>query len=120
MEISIKILCGIVALEHFYFMYLEMFLWTKPFGRKTFGNSVEFANSSKILAANQGLYNGFLAVGLLWSFFISDAFYANEVRIFFLACVFIAGLYGGYSVSKRIFLIQGVPAGIALVLLAIS
>lgn len=117
MELLINVLCIIVALEHFYFLILEMFLWTKPFGRKVFHNTEDYSRSTKVLAANQGLYNGFLAAGLIWSFFISDVSFATDVKIFFLSCVLIAGIYGGYSVSKRLFIIQGIPAGLTLILL---
>jgi len=98
-------------------MYLEMFLWTSKKGIKAFGlKSKEFAEETKVLAANQGLYNGFLAAGLIWSFFISDSLWATNVAIFFLACVSVAGVYGGFSVSKKIFFVQGMPAIIAIAL----
>ena len=90
-----------------------MFLWDRPFGRKTFGLSVEDAATTKVLAANQGLYNGFLAAGLIWGL-IADNF---EVNIFFLACVVVAGLYGGATANRRIWFVQALPAAIALVLL---
>ena len=107
------ILVGLVAFLHIYFLVLEMFYWTKPKGLKTFGLTKEFAEESKTLAANQGLYNGFLAAGLIWSIISKNA----EVTIFFLACVIIAGIYGAYSTKKiRLFYIQSVPAIIALVL----
>jgi putative membrane protein len=108
-----KILVGIVAFEHLYFLYLEMFAWTKPRTRKNFGTTEEFATASKTLAANQGLYNGFLAAGLIWSI-IAPADLAKPLAIFFLSCVFIAGAYGGYSVNKRVFFLQGMPALVAL------
>lgn len=96
----------LVALLHVYFLVLEMFLWTKPQGMKVFRNTPEKAEITKVLAANQGLYNGFLAAGLLWSVFADK----RDVALFFLSCVVIAALYGAYSVSKRIFYVQGVPA----------
>ncbi len=96
----------LVALLHIYFLVLEMFLWTKPMGMKVFRNSPEKAEITRVLAANQGLYNGFLAAGLLWSAFAAKA----DVALFFLGCVVIAALYGAYSVSRRIFYVQGVPA----------
>jgi putative membrane protein len=96
----------LVALLHVYFLVLEMFLWTKPQGMKVFRNTPEKAEITKVLAANQGLYNGFLAAGLLWSVFAGK----QDVALFFLGCVVIAALYGAYSVSKRIFYVQGVPA----------
>lgn len=96
----------LVALLHVYFLVLEMFLWTKPLGMKVFRNTSEKAEITKVLAANQGLYNGFLAAGLLWAAFADK----TDVALFFLACVVIAALYGAYTVSKRIFYVQGVPA----------
>ncbi|MEA9358032.1 DUF1304 domain-containing protein [Bacteriovorax sp. PP10] len=103
----------LVAVLHLYFLYLEMFMWTKPLGMKTFKNDAEFAKRSAVLAANQGLYNGFLAAGLLWSVFAPEHM-ALPLKIFFLDCVIIASLYGWYSVNKRIFFIQGIPAIVAL------
>ncbi len=107
------ILILFVALEHLYFLVLEMFLWTKPKGIKTFGlKSKEFAEETKVLAANQGLYNGFLAAGLLFSILIDD----KKVALFFLICVTIAGIYGSYSTKQiKLFLVQAVPAILALV-----
>ncbi len=96
----------LVALLHVYFFVLEMFLWTKPQGMKVFRNTPEKAEITKVLAANQGLYNGFLATGLLWAAFAGKV----DVALFFLGCVVVAALYGAYSVSKRIFYVQGVPA----------
>ena len=100
------VLIVLVALLHVYFLVLEMFLWTKPQGMKVFRNTPEKAEITKVLAANQGLYNGFLAAGLLWAAFARK----QDVALFFLGCVVIAALYGAYSVSKRIFYVQGVPA----------
>ena len=100
----------LVALEHMYFLYLEMFLWTKPKGLKTFGNPPEKAAASKVLAANQGLYNGFLAAGLLWGLIYPNAAAGVHIQLFFLACVVVAGIYGGLTVSKRIMVLQGGPA----------
>ena len=107
------ILVGLVALIHIYIVVLEMVLWTKPKGIKTFGiKSKEFAEETKVLAANQGLYNGFLAAGLIWSL-ISQK---TDVAIFFLACVFIAGLYGAYSTKKsRIMIVQSTPALLGII-----
>ncbi|MHB0753863.1 DUF1304 domain-containing protein [Polaribacter sp. M15] len=98
----------LVIIIHMYIVYLEMVLWTTKTGIKTFGlKNKEFAEQTKVMAANQGLYNGFLAVGLIWSLITSNA----EVTIFFLSCVFTAGIYGGYSTKKiRIFYIQSLPA----------
>ncbi|MGH8025655.1 MAG: DUF1304 domain-containing protein [Pseudoxanthomonas sp.] len=101
-----QILVVLVALLHVYFLVLEMFLWTKPLGLKTFRNSPEKAEATRVLAANQGLYNGFLAAGLLW--FLCAAQW--NVVLFFLGCVVVAALYGAYSVNKRIFFVQGIPA----------
>ena len=104
-----------VAVLHLYFLYLEMFLWQKPIGLKIFRNDAEFAKKSSVLAANQGLYNGFLAAGLIWSV-ISQGSMNVELKIFFLTCVLIAGVFGGITVSKKIFFIQALPALVALVL----
>ena len=110
------LLIALVAFEHLYFMILEMFFWTKPKGLKTFGLTKEYAESSKTLAANQGLYNGFLAAGLIWS--ILDKEHTSSIAIFFLTCVIIAGIYGAYSTKKaKLFYIQSLPAIFALVLI---
>ena len=101
-----------VALLHGYFMVLEMFLWDQPTGRRIFGTTAEFAAASKGLAANQGLYNGFLAAGLLWSLWLGER--GIPARIFFLCCVIIAGSYGAYSVNRRILFVQALPAALAL------
>ena len=103
----------LVGLLHLYFLVLEMFLWTKPIGLKTFRNTPEKAETTRVLAANQGLYNGFLAAGL----FYAIATGSREFALFFLVCVVVAALYGAYSVNKRIFFVQGVPAIAALVAL---
>ena len=108
------ILIGIVAFEHLYFLYLEMFAWTQPRTRRAFGTTVEFAEASKSLAANQGLYNGFLAAGLIWSLLHPDPLVARQLQLFFLGCVLIAALYGGVTVKRSILLIQGLPAALAL------
>lgn len=105
----------LVGLLHIYILILEMFLWDKPRGRKAFGLTPEFAAQTKVLAANQGLYNGFLAAGLLWGLYLGDAGYS--IKIFFLLCVLVAGLYGAATANKRILFIQAVPAAIGLVLL---
>ncbi len=112
MNLITIILIAFVALEHFYFMILEMFLWTTKKGIKTFGlKSKEFAQDTKVLAANQGLYNGFLSAGLVYSIITHD----KKIAIFFLICVTIAGIYGSYSTKQiKLFLVQGVPAIIAL------
>jgi len=112
------ILIAFVALEHFYFLVLEMFLWTTPKGIKTFGlKSPEYANETKVLAANQGLYNGFLAAGLIWSIISKK----TDIAIFFLVCVIIAGVYGAYSTKKvRLFFVQSIPAILALTSILLS
>ena len=114
MRLLSLILIGIVALEHLYFLYLEMFAWTRPATRRAFGTTAEFAEASKTLAANQGLYNGFLAAGLAWSLLQPDAAFAMQTKIFFLACVIVAAIYGGLSVNRRIVFVQGLPAMLAL------
>ena len=106
----------LVILLHIYFLVLEMFLWNKPLGRKSFGLTQEFATQSKAMAANQGLYNGFLAAGLIWGLslgIVSES--GHPIVIFFLACVIVAGIFGGFTVSKKIIVIQALPALIALV-----
>ncbi len=105
---------GLVAALHIYFMVLEMFFWTQPLGRKVFRLSPEKAEMTKTMAANQGLYNGFLAAGLIWSLILGPE--GIWIRIFFLTCVLIAGLYGAATVGKKILYVQALPAAIALVL----
>jgi putative membrane protein len=114
MALIANILVGIVAALHAYFLVLEMFFWTKPLGLSTFRMTLEKAQDSAVLAANQGLYNGFLAAGLLYGIFAANAAVGFQFKVFFLLCVIAAGLYGGYSVSPRIIYIQAVPAAIAL------
>ncbi len=106
MMLLAQILVVLVASLHVYFLVLEMFLWTRPLGLKTFRNSPEKAEATRVLAANQGLYNGFLAAGLLYYLAMGQW----QVVMFFLHCVLVAALYGAYSVNKRIFFVQGVPA----------
>ena len=110
-----SVLIGVVAALHLYFMYLEMVAWDQPLGRKTFGTSAEFAAASKALAANQGLYNGFLVAGLAWGLYLGDGGYA--VKVFFLACVIVAGVFGAATVSRRILYVQALPAALALIAL---
>jgi putative membrane protein len=117
MQILANILIALVAVLHSYFLILEMFLWTKPLGLKTFGNSLEKARDSAVLAANQGLYNGFLAIGLIWGLVHPVSAFAWQIKVFFLLCVIAAGVYGAISVSRRILFIQAVPAALALLLL---
>ncbi|MCW5514867.1 DUF1304 domain-containing protein [Muriicola sp. Z0-33] len=117
MEILIKVLIGFVAALHLYFMWFEMFAWTTR-GRKVFRSfPSELFEPTKPLAANQGLYNGFLAAGLLWTYFISDPNWSNNVALFFLSCVAIAGIYGAISADKKIFFVQALPALITIVLI---
>jgi putative membrane protein len=106
----------LVALEHLYFLYLEMFLWTRPKGLRIFGNTPEKAAASKVLAANQGLYNGFLAAGLLWGLVYPGAA-GIHIQMFFLVCVIVAGVYGGLTVKRTILYLQGGPALLALLVL---
>jgi putative membrane protein len=108
----------LVALLHVYILVLEMFLWDKPSGRRAFGLTPEQAAQTKVLAANQGLYNGFLAAGLFWGLWLGSA--GLQVKVFFLLCVLAAGLYGAATANRRILFVQAVPAaiGLALVLLA--
>ncbi|MEZ4854099.1 DUF1304 domain-containing protein [Flavobacterium sp.] len=112
-----KVLIVIIALLHSYFLVLEMFLWTTR-GPKVFRNfPKDLFEPTKTLAANQGLYNGFLAAGLLWSLFISDEMWQKNIALFFLGCVAIAGIYGALTASKKIFYIQALPAIVAIVFL---
>jgi len=120
MRLIAQILVALVALEHVWFLILEMFLWTTPLGLRTFGQSLESARDSAILAANQGLYNGFLAAGLIFGFLYPEPRAGLHIEMFFLICVVAAGAYGGYSVSPKIFAVQAMPALIALVLLWFS
>ena len=114
MKLAAQIALALVALLHVYFMVLEMFLWDRPLGRRTFRITPEFAAASKSLAANQGLYNGFVAAGLVWGLWLSDS--GRAVTLFFLACVVIAGLFGAATVNRRILVVQALPGAIALVL----
>jgi putative membrane protein len=114
MQIIAHVLIAFIALEHLYILYMEMFAWT-TLGKKTFKSlDPSLFEPTKTLAANQGLYNGFLAAGLAWTFFISDEIWRLNVAIFFLACVSFAGIYGGITAGKRIFFVQAVPALMAL------
>jgi putative membrane protein len=113
-----EIAVGLVAVLHLYFLVLEMFLWQKPAGRRAFGLTPEFAAATAKLAANQGLYNGFLAAGLLWGLALGTA--GTPVVLFFLACVIVAGLYGGFTASRKILWIQALPAVIAFALILLS
>ncbi|MDC7999162.1 DUF1304 domain-containing protein [Gilvibacter sediminis] len=120
MDIAIRVIVSLVALLHLYFMYFEMFAWESR-GPKVFrGFKKELFKPTKSMAANQGLYNGFLAAGLIWSLFITDQVWADKVAHFFLSCVLVAGIYGTISVSKKIFLVQGIPALIGQILLILK
>ena len=116
MTVLVSVLVGLVALLHVGFLVLEMFLWTAPSGRRTFGLDADFAERSKALAANQGLYNGFLAAGLVWGL-VADR---TDVQVFFLVCVVVAGAYGAATVSSRILVVQALPAALALAAVAIA
>ncbi|MEJ0012667.1 MAG: DUF1304 domain-containing protein [Bauldia sp.] len=111
------LLIALVALEHLWFLILEMFLWQQPIGLRTFGNTPENARTMAVLAANQGLYNGFLAAGLVFALAYPEPAASKAIATFFLACVIVAGAYGGWSVSRRILYVQAAPALVALVLL---
>src|SRR2546430_5539911 len=110
-------LVAVVAALHIYFLILEMFLWTKPLGLNTFRSSIEKATESAVLAANQGLYNGFLAAGLVWGLFHPNPAFAFQIKVFFVLCVIVAGAYGAATVSRRILYVQAAPAALALILL---
>jgi putative membrane protein len=113
MRAAVVALVGLIALLHLYFLVLEMFLWTKPAGRRVFGTSREMAEATKTLAANQGLYNGFLAAGLVWSLLAPRGLGA-PLQVFFLACVVVAGVFGGATASRKILWVQALPAAVAL------
>ena len=121
MSLIAKIFVIIVALEHLFICWMEMFAW-ETVGKKVFKGAMPdtMFSATKTLAANQGLYNGFIAAGLIWSLLISDPIWQVYVAIFFLSCVFIAGIYGGLSASKKIILTQALPALIALTAVAFS
>ena len=115
-----NILVALVAALHVYFLILEMFLWTRPLGLKIFRNTAERAADSAVLAANQGLYNGFLAAGLVWGLVQSNVSFGLQIKVFFLVCVIVAGVYGAATVSRKILLVQAAPAVLALILLWLS
>lgn len=118
MYVAAHLVVALVALLHVWFLVLEMFLWTRPAGRRAFGLSEEFAQQSKVLAANQGLYNGFLAAGLLWGLWQGVA--GRPIVVFFLVCVLLAGLYGGFTASRKVLWVQALPALVGLVLVLFS
>jgi putative membrane protein len=109
---------ALVALLHVYFLALEMFFWDKPLGRRIFGLTPEFAKASKALAANQGLYNGFLAAGLVWGLVLGAA--GNPIKLFFLGCVIVAGVFGAATANRKILLVQALPGAVALALVLAS
>lgn len=117
MGLAANVVVGAIALLHVYFLVLEMFLWDKPAGMRAFGQTPESAKATKVLAANQGLYNGFLAAGLVWGLTLGAT--GTPVKVFFLGCVLVAGLYGAVTASRKILFVQALPAalGLALVLL---
>jgi putative membrane protein len=119
MSIAANVVIAVIALLHLWFLILEMFLWTKPSGLRAFGTTAEFAEQSKALAANQGLYNGFLAAGLVWGLCL-DGGAGFHVKVFFLTCVLVAGIFGGLTASRKILWIQALPALIALVLIHLT
>lgn len=120
MNLAISILVGLIATIHVYILWLEMFAWTTR-GRKSFKKfPPELFEQTKALAANQGLYNGFLAAGLIWTFFICDAVWKTNVSIFFVSCVAIAGIYGTFTADKKIFFVQCLPALLTLILILIN
>ena len=112
------VLVALVAFEHLYILVLEMFLWTKPAGLRAFGLTPEFAEQTRVLAANQGLYNGFLAAGLIWSLLRKQD--GIPVRIFFLSCIVVAGVFGGLTAKTSILYVQAAPALLALILTLIA
>jgi putative membrane protein len=109
---------ALVAALHFGFLVLEMFLWTRPLGLRTFGTTLDFAKASKALAANQGLYNGFVATGLGWGLVLGDA--GTSIKIFFLCCVVAAGVFGGFTAGRKILWVQALPGAVALALVLLT
>jgi len=116
MQILSKILIGIIAFEHLYILYMEMFAW-ETLGKKTFKGALpdDLFKPTKVMAGNQGLYNGFLSAGLIWSLIITDPQWSTNVALFFLGCVVVAGCYGAVTASKKIFIVQAMPAIIAFI-----
>ena len=118
MSLAANAVITLIALLHVYILVLEMFLWDKPAGRRAFGMTKEMATATKTLAANQGLYNGFLAAGLFWGLWLDDA--GQPVKVFFLLCVLAAGIFGAVTASRKILFIQAVPAAIGLALVGLA
>ncbi|WP_433715308.1 DUF1304 domain-containing protein [Nocardia sp. CA-084685] len=119
MRVVAEVLVGLVALLHIYILVMEMFLWTTPRVRASFGSTAEFAEQTKVLAANQGLYNGFLAAGLIWGIIASDPV-GFAAMIFFTACVVVAGIYGAATANRRILFVQALPGAIVLVAVLVA
>lgn len=119
MTLISAILVAVVAVEHVYIMILEMFMWTKPRAMRIFGTTRQFAEETKSLAANQGLYNGFLAAGLIWGLVYPDSVIGRQIQLFFLICVLVAAVFGGLTAKRSILLTQGLPALIALLFVLI-
>ena len=118
MALIASIVVGLIGVLHVYILILEMFLWDKPAGLRAFGNTQQAATATKVLAANQGLYNGFLAAGLFWGLSLGAA--GTGVKVFFLLCVLVAGLYGAATASRKILFIQAIPAAVGLALVLLS
>ena len=118
MTLLANLVVGLIALLHVYILVLEMFLWDKPAGLRAFGQTLEAARASKVLAANQGLYTGFLAAGLFWGLLLGEQ--GTGVKLFFLACVLVAGLFGAVTASRKILFIQVIPASIGLLLVVLA
>ncbi len=118
MLLAAYIAAGVVAALHLYFLVMEMLFWDKPLGRRVFGLDADFAKASKVLAANQGLYNGFLAAGLIWGLVLGAA--GRPIIFFFLGCVIVAGIFGGLTANRKILLVQALPGAVAMVLLWLS
>jgi putative membrane protein len=118
MSTAANVLVALVAALHVYFLVLEMFLWKTPFGRRTFGTTAELAQATAGLAANQGLYNGFLAAGLLWSLWLGAAGWS--IAVFFLSCVVVAGVFGAATANRKILFVQALPGAVALLLVLLS
>lgn len=118
MSTAANIVVVLVALLHIYILVLEMFLWDKPIGLRAFNQTRESAAASKVLAANQGLYNGFLAVGLLWGLSLGTG--GTSIKVFFLCCILVAGIFGAATANRKILFIQAVPAAVGLALVLLS
>ena len=118
MTVAANVAVALVALLHLYFLVLEMFLWDRPAGLRAFGHTAESARATKVLAANQGLYNGFLAAGLAWGLLLGPA--GTAIKVFFLACVLVAGVFGALTASRKILLVQALPAAVALALVLLA